>query len=222
MAVPTRNGTAVTSVETSSGLILAYNVQTGTNRCLVSNVIVRDSAAVSGVTFAGNAMTRGPEKQHTTDTLRVVQFYIVNPPTGSGNIVVSLAASVAHRVRAQCYDGVDQANPLHNSNVADGTGSTVTCDVVTSVADCIVVDGFIHEAIDTPTIGGGQTTINNSSEASWASGASDEGAATASTVTMSWTGFNSDTWVQVVGAYKAASGGSSPVGRARSRPLIRA
>lgn len=213
MAVPTRNGSATTGVATSTGLTLSHTVAAGSNRLLIANVLVRNDTAVNSVTYGGVAMTRGPELEHPTDTLRAVQFYLIAPAVGTANIVVSLAASTAHRVRAQAFDGVDQSTPLHANNTASGTSTVVTCDVTTSVADCVVVDGWIHESADAGNIGAGQTTINNSAEASWGSGASTEDAASAATVTMSWSGFNSDTWVQVVGAYVAAGGGGTPVVR---------
>jgi hypothetical protein len=209
MAVPTFDASS-SATANSTGLTLSHTC-TGSDRLLVVNVIVRDSTAVNGVTYGGVSMTRGPDKQHTSDTLRVVQFYLPNPASGANNIVVTLAGSTTHRVDAVSYTGAAQASPLNASNTADGTGTTTSVSVTTTVADCIVVDGFIHESPDLATAGAGQTFRQRHDEASWSNGSSEEPAATAATVSMDWSGFSNDTWVAVAGGYKATGGAAATI-----------
>lgn len=208
MPVPTFDAT-VSARATSTGLTVAHTC-TGTNRLLVVNVLVRDQTAVNGVTYAGVSMTRGPDREHAVDTLRAVQFYLPNPASGANNIVAALAASSDHRVDAVSYTGAHQTTPLHNSNSNEGTGTSTTVDVVTSVANCIVVDGFIHESpAGGVTVGANQTSRQNLDNTSWVNGTSEEAAAAAATITMSWSGFSSDTWVAVTGAYVEVGGAAA-------------
>lgn len=206
---------------TSTTLTWAHTVgASGADRILVVAVqIARGSSipSVSTVTYAGQSLTKTDgapadmTKQNSANTKRVELWKLVNPPTGTNNIVLTISAggSLTNRAvvgaEASSWTGVDQTTPLGTSASASGTSTTPSVDV-SSAAGEVVVDsvGAGATTSTTLTVGAGQTQISTTQPLNAGVGASsyEDGAAT---TTMSWTASSSAAWATVGVPLKASS-----------------
>src|SRR5882672_9251335 len=75
-----------------SSLTWAHTVGAGNDRILVVGVSIRGNATVTGITYAGQALTSaGAVANGGTNSAEI--WTLVAPPTGTANIVVSLSAA---------------------------------------------------------------------------------------------------------------------------------
>jgi hypothetical protein len=119
---------------------------------------------VSGITYAGNAMTSG---YNLTTGIGSGQggacFRLLAPTTGSNNIVVSTSPdNVGSAIIAVLLSGVDQTTPIASTGSADDSSgaSTVTVNATAAAGTwAIGAAGFRGGTLVTPTIGAGQTSL---------------------------------------------------------------
>lgn len=104
----------------------AFESGSGSNRLILVGIYQADGTSdlVSGVTYAGVAMTRIATT--TSSSVRIYLYYLVAPATGSNNVVVS-TSSVNSAFLAVSYAGVHQSAPIHYSTTA--SSSTLTGSV---------------------------------------------------------------------------------------------
>lgn len=57
-----------------------------------------NASNVTGITYAGVAMTLSTSQIYNADNVKVYQYYLINPASGANNIVVSYDASVDYSV----------------------------------------------------------------------------------------------------------------------------
>lgn len=149
-------GTALTAAYTCSG----------SNRLLVVQVDENQTAGgvkVSGVTYAGVAMTEftgSPMQTGASGGRYWHMYYLVNPASGSNNVVVSVSATDGDLVNAKAmsYSGVKQTGQPDASNT--GTVSSVLTQslAVTTIADnCWLMGGFRNNGDN--VVGQAGTTI---------------------------------------------------------------
>jgi len=159
------NGTnpavVVSTSSSTSGAVQAptltwSQVSSGVNRLLVVQVSTEAAQTITGITYNGVALT-----QKTTTTINAVrqeQWFLVAPPVGIYDIVVTMSADSYITAGAESYTGVDQSTPTGASQVATGTDLTPTVDVTTTVDNSIIVDGLATATLPIVyTTGAGQT-----------------------------------------------------------------
>ena len=176
---------------------ISYTTPAGTNQVLFVGVSIRDSLdAIGGVTHAGNAMTAVAAEVFETP-IRTRMFYIVNPTSGTNDVVVDLTGTVALADAIVIFtcSGVNTGAPVHDATSASGTGTAVTLTVPNLVAGDVVIDmvGADIETVD-PSEGANQTVLhkgNDGVEMGW--GASFQSAADGGV--MSWT-LQGGAWAQ--------------------------
>jgi hypothetical protein len=113
-----------------------YTVSTGSNRLLLVGVL-GDSTSdlITGVTYGGVAMslvdaTNG--KLHPASERWMYLFYLVNPSSGSNNVIISASGS-CDRILSGCadYTGVNQGPPDNTTQNTGASVSTLTTSIVT-------------------------------------------------------------------------------------------
>ena len=137
------------SAGAATSLTFSHTVGSGSNRLLVVSVHLRDGVGtpVTGVTYGGNALTAVPSGSANSGTgtpeNRTELWSLLDPPTGTADVVISLSASKNIVGGATSFFGVDQTTPLGTA-VAAGANSASPSVVVSSAAD-----GLVRDAIST-------------------------------------------------------------------------
>jgi len=142
------------------------------------------AAQPTGVTYNGDAMT-SVFTDDRVGTYFVSGWVLINPDTGTHDIVVSYSGSTEERGGyGLSFTGAHQTTAVGTPTTGDNYGTTSTIDVSAATGD-IVVDILFHGAADEPSIGASQTQIHTATGASrYQKGSYESGA---STTTMSWT-----------------------------------
>lgn len=194
-----------------SSLTWAHTVGTGNHRLLIVGVSVPaegSAITVTGITYAGLALTLAVSKMYsytviTTQYNDAEIWYLVNPPSGSANIVVTLSGSASYVVAgAVSYTGVDQTTPIPTTASNDGTGSPAI-SITTANANSWIVDtlSYSNTTSVSPSPNSGQTQrwgLGLVSNTIWGCG-SDETTTAAGSYSMGWTvdGAASPYWAYV-------------------------
>jgi hypothetical protein len=108
---------------------------TGSDRIMVLFFRIYDGR-FSSVTYGGNSMTLGHTKiDFGTGSDDLYFYYLVNPPTGSNNIVFDYTSNDRAQWSAVVYTGVDQTTPKDASTGAGFSSGTEISSSLSSVAD---------------------------------------------------------------------------------------
>ena len=171
-------------------------VPAGTNRLIVVNVSLRNSAGesvASVVSNVGGALTLKTSVEASATEARAELWYLIGPSTGVHVITVTFSADVRSIVSSHCYRNVHQSVPFGTaataSELAGSTGETATVDATSAVGE-LVIDVLARVDIDAITAGAGQTEMVNTvttdeiASLNIRAGVSREDGA--ATVTMSW------------------------------------
>ena len=158
----------------------------GTNRILVVGTSAESAVAVTGVTYAAQALTKiGAQASLDGATAATELWYLIAPPTGPNDIVVTLSANKKLAAGATSWTGVHQTTPLGTAVFAPGNSLSASVDVTSATGE-VVVDALANKSSTSRTVGADQTqhwSVNSGGKPSSA-GSSEAGAGT---VTMSWT-----------------------------------
>lgn len=108
---------AAADIGAVSSKTVAITVGSGSNRLLVVGIPTRSGAnnVPTGVTFNAVAMTLFPASGFTSSGrfLNACWYYMINPPTGTFNIIVSFTGTTTGgAVYGLSLTGVDQATPI--------------------------------------------------------------------------------------------------------------
>jgi len=164
---------------------------------------------VSSVTYNGISLTQISSVANG-NTERAALFYLINPASGTHNIVVTLAVASRFIGGAYSYTGVNQATPLGTSASAIGNSSTSSV-TISSATNELVVDVLARRgdlANNPITVGAGQTqrwnrvtTINNANNGEAGTGSSKTGQ---TSTLMAWSWINNRQWVAIGVSLKPA------------------
>lgn len=203
--------------QTASVMPVATTVPDVANRVLVVKVAVRAGGSVptvSSVTFDGTALTDTDSAAAsmmvtTGGVIRVHTWKLVAPHTGSGVTLITLSSSASMLALVEVYSGANQTTPL--GAVATATGSSTTPSVtVTSTTADLVTDIALANALETWTVGSGQTLIWDAGAAGTFDVATSYETGAASTV-MSWTINDAATWASLGVPIIAAAAPAGPL-----------
>jgi hypothetical protein len=193
--------------DNTSSLTWSHTTSAGSDRILIVGVSSDQNDPVSTITYNGVNLTK-LESEKYGFVNKVELWYLVNPSSGTHNVVVTLSSSSdGLGGGAVTYTGVDQSTPVGTAVKNNGYNLNPTV-TVSSAADELVIDVLcVDDGGATITVGGGQTTrySSNPSE-NLGRGSSEPGAAS---VTMSWTLSNvgsADHWAIIAVALKPVSG----------------
>lgn len=186
-----------------TSLTLSGFTVSGTNRYLLVSVANANNGYTIAVTYGGVSMTLLDDAANPSGAQRKsTLFGMVNPTSGSANVVVTSSSADGLVAVATCWSGVDQSTPL--GTIAKATGSSTTPSVnVSSGAGEVVVDAVSARSTNVLTVGASQTQIEHGLAGSNLRGASssEDGAGT---TTMSWSYSPSDVWATIAVPIKPA------------------
>jgi hypothetical protein len=175
---------------------LSHTTASGCNLLVVS--VATRSCTVTGVTYAGVAMTLAIEDNYDTPDCSI--WYLANPTVGANNIVASFSTGIGR----YAMSGVSLfgAKALPNiTGSAEGTATSSSVTFTTTVPGCIGVDAQYNAGTIAGTAGAGQTLMadydgNDGAGTSYKTGLS------VGSNSMSWTSFSgSEVFVHVVAAF---------------------
>jgi len=201
--IAVNNISGYTPAESASSATFAHNVSSEKNRILIVGVGYRNASTdgdITGITFNGVALTKISEQ---TGESGAELWYLLNPDSGSHNIVVTASGSIrGWGVGAVDLYNCNQNDPINTYNIGAGSGSP-NVSVTTDEDECMIVDMFSHRYDGNRTPGAGQTQIYQGEQYNDRFGASYKYLASAGATNMSWSG-SSDTWSQIVAAFNTA------------------
>jgi len=193
---------ATSSGTASAGttLTVAHACGTGTDRLLVVSVSASDDSTASettiptGVTYNSVAMTKldgNAVNKSGTDQVGSSIWYLVNPTTGTNNIVATFGATMSDMaLGGLSFTGADQGSAPMRTAATDGNDHhNAVSAATTSIAGDIVVDAlavFTEGGDISANEGGDQTPIYNTRNND-IRGAMSRETATGTSTTMSWT-----------------------------------
>lgn len=161
-------GNSSTHTDSGAGDTTSFDSGAGSNRILVVGFSNYDSTAadrqVSGVTYGGQALTKVTNSvgDNGTSNGRAELWYLINPPTGSNNLIVTFAGAndvINSDYFYAVFTGVDQSTPINTSGNHTTTGGTQDrITLTTTVADCMLIDVNNGDA-GGQTLGSGQTSL---------------------------------------------------------------
>jgi hypothetical protein len=131
----TYDNTSKTNVNTAANNVtFSHTVGAdGFNGALYATVGIRTTTAtVNSITYGGQNLTF--YRRDTFSTTNMVEtWYLTNPPTGTNNVVVNLAAASIFAVGVVSFYGVASTNPA--SNVSGVNASTFTTRTINLTED---------------------------------------------------------------------------------------
>lgn len=181
----------------------SFNAGTGSNRTLIVGVEANNQS-VTSITFGSTSLTKAAESFHNQYTA----FWYLKNPSGTANIVVTMAGATQVVVGAYELSGVDQTNPIPTTAARFGSGNP-TVSLNTLYSGSIV--------LDLPSIYGGSTLSSPTCTSEWnhniankiTGASSNKTQTTPGTVTCSWTASSGgDGWDDSAIEVKAA--GTAP------------
>jgi len=122
-----------TAEQNSVSSITVSHTCTGTNLILLVGVLTNDASdLVTGATYNGVSMTRGGQQISSGSGYFGCWFYLINPATGTHNIVVSRSTVGLIGCMGSSYTGVSQTGfPDSSASGTDPAGNfTATTTVV--------------------------------------------------------------------------------------------
>lgn len=189
----------------------------GSQRVLVVGVAVGDVSSdatktISGVTYAGVAMTSlGVKHANDASNGYLQVFALINPASGANNVVVSFAAAPSS---AECgslsFTGADQTTAWGTPVLAAGNTTLATAAVASNVNGNIIAfftaggSGFFANPTSPATV---RWVANLDGNSGGGNGAGATIPATGSSVTCSW-GLGADWWALIAVEIKVAAAGA--------------
>lgn len=166
IAFDAASNTSALDMTSITTLTWSHTCSTGSDRILIVGVVSNDltdaDRVVSGVTYAGEALTLIREDQDNSRNLGRGLWYKVAPATGANNIVVTFTGTVSDGAAAAVsLTGVDQSSPI-GASAADSVDNAAPYDanLTTTTDNSWVVDiGIVDQGFTEPTVqsGGIQT-----------------------------------------------------------------
>lgn len=180
---------AKSSSSGSTTLTWSHTTGSGSEGFLLVEVCTGSGRTVSGITYAGVALTRIAYVETSTaqNSPSTEMWYLENPPAGTASIAVSLSSKDTCTGSATSFFGVNQTLPF--SYIVSGTGGTNKPTVsLASAPGELVVDSVAGQAATSGTNASGQTLLTGQFTGSgvgnvWGSASFRPGA---TATTMSW------------------------------------
>jgi uncharacterized repeat protein (TIGR01451 family) len=189
---------ASSAIGNTDSLSWTHVVNAGSNRILMVGTSHRDgNKSVTSITYAGMPLTRAGFQNSPGNSNRTSIWFLINPPVGSANVIITLTDVVNIAAGACSFTGVNQITPM--GPFSSTNGSSLSSSLTTASApgevvfDTVVCDG---DGVSTATAGAGQTEQWNR-QTGIAGGDIIGGASTslgAASVTTTWTFDVSKPW----------------------------
>ena len=145
--------TLVTSSGNSVGTAsFSHTDPFGSNRLLLVAVMIRGDKEAISITYGGSDLTQAIFRRANTPNGTTVElWYLVGPPIGTADVVVTFTSSVLYYgIAAVNFTGVDQTNPI-GATAGDNqpSGTNITTDITTLNADSLIFGAATARSADT-------------------------------------------------------------------------
>lgn len=203
--VPDATSFGGSTTNPNSSLTVAHTVAAGAT--LLVFIINTAGATTDTATWNGSSMTLWNSQTFSGETQKI--FYIVNPASGTHNVVITCSGNNLLTGHGISFLGSDTTTPLANFFASNGTGTTGSTAVTTSKNNSFIVSSLLQNtaAASTNTTTDGSTgwgltaTASNGGTIFFHSGSSSIQKATSGSYTSSWS-FTGGTQVWGVVAFE--------------------
>ncbi len=184
----------------------AHTVGDYDNRILIVSVGQENDQSVTGVTYGGVALTALAGLSQGAMAGLWVGF-LVAPPVGTANVIVTLSASRSSYAAARTYYNVRPTNPITGAVVDQGIDPAYSVNVVSADSESLVIDAFCGHSDAGVAPGANQTERYDGNSPGIggsrirASGSDEPG--DGGTITMSGESFEDDDFVVWAGSLNA-------------------
>ncbi|MCI0557742.1 MAG: hypothetical protein MN733_04550, partial [Nitrososphaera sp.] len=129
MAVAYDADTQSAAIENTTNTVTFAHTVTGSDPLILVFVAIdgTDPATVSSVTYNGVNLSSQAGLELNFERLEL--WSLVNPATGSNNVVVTLTENASFRASAISFNGVHQTTPLDTPVTSSGTAESASSDV---------------------------------------------------------------------------------------------
>jgi hypothetical protein len=197
---------------TTTSNTFSFTVPSITNGILLVGNSVNESnpanRAITGITYNGVALTKIDAMDTGAGSTRTELWYLINPPAGTANIVITYSGTGApggRRMGVLCLSGVDQSNPINASNKASGSTSSATVSVTPTTDNCWVVASACAQAVLTESGGNTERWYSNVSSTNNGAGGTKGPISPAAATAMAWGLDHGDEWRLVSAAIAPAA-----------------
>lgn len=198
-ANPTADPIAFDSASSTNGLCILsllcnflHTVSPGNDRILIVGINKAGSTAISSVEYDGLALTEIRSDGNSANA-RTSLWYLVNPPVGTADIVITVGSIEIISAGSISLTGVDQTNPINVHNGASGTSNTPTLTLTTTNDETWIVD-VVGASDGAMTAGAGQIKRWEDVAGSTRAAGSTEFTSSDGTYAMSWSYTTSTNW----------------------------
>lgn len=179
---------------------------------------------VTSVTLGGVAMTLvEDDASFTTVPVRANLYRLVNPPTGTVTVAITISNLRRHASGTLVLQGVEQTTPVTGTQVAhydgDGTTDTVSTTVTTTTGEMLVDLGCRRSSAETLTMGTQTNRVQRYTATSTGTTSSDNPRISGSTRTgtgallMNWIGETTVKGMVAIGTNVQDAVVAAPAGR---------
>jgi len=201
------NSSISSDFSTVTSLTWAHATNANPDRLLIVGVTLGDNTkTITGITYSGVALTRFAG-QNCSTTCRVELWYLVAPPVGVANVVISLSGPSILNAGASTYYNVDPTTPVATSMTAFGFANPPNVTLTGTNTTQLVVDVFGDDNRLLGVTGNNILRWNTDGATNAPNGSSSLTASSPST-TMNWND-TSSSWATVVVALNPPAGTAS-------------
>ena len=145
-----------TGFSTGTGYSWSHTTESGSNLLVLTAAIWEDAAPngnISALTYGGQAMTKAIASTTSGTTMDVEIWYLVNPPSGSNTVSITLSGSTdARKFMAIALKNTNTASPLDVTTSGGGSSLSSSINITTNYDKEWLVDSFESYNGTSPTI----------------------------------------------------------------------
>ena len=178
-------------------LTVSHTTGTGNNRLMLVGVSDRESAGLT-VTYDGDPLLEYGH-QITNSNARTHIFYMINPPSGTFDVVVTATSNNFDKgciVGVMSFAGVDQNTPLNTYASSVGTSGDPTLTGITTASNELIFNVVAFQKRELNGVGTGQTQrwYQASGDDMRGGGSTKPGSSSSETMTWTRTLTNNEAW----------------------------
>lgn len=182
------------TVSSIIGTTLSHIVASGTKILIVA--AGNHQGTISAVTYGGVSMTKLANAATVYDETAEL-WGLLNPTAGTANVVMTASGGSGRSLIATNVNNCSTTALPTVTASANGSGTTASVGITTTVANSLVIDSHYSEG-DLTTVGALQTQLANIQGATFENAASSsEDAVATGAKTMSWTIASGQRWASV-------------------------
>ena len=174
----------------------SHTVGTPNNRLLLVGISGGNGSSVRGVTYAGQPLTQRLVQNGPGN--RIELWYLLAPPSGTANVVATLANAAPVVGGAASFTAVNQSRPFGESASGSGQTSTASVNIADTTGDQVVFSMVAaNEGANPVVVTGAETAAWNNGSGTASTdilGAAATGPGNESTVPVSYVLATSQPW----------------------------